>query len=87
MILSNDERLAILDEIISATERPTRKAYQFTRREFAERKGVTLSMAMGFLERGVAEGTLRRERLYVDGKRAWVYWRPEDERESQASRE
>jgi hypothetical protein len=79
--LTDENRLAILDEIIAVTERPKRKPYQFTRREYAERKGVTLMKAQGSLERAVGEGVLLRDEAFIDGKKCWVYWREEDEPE------
>ena len=79
MTLTNERRQTILDEIIAATERPQRQAYQFTRREYEEQKGCSQAKAQWALERMVAEGVLVREKADIDDKLLWVYWRPEDE--------
>ena len=78
MTLTDEQRLAILDEIIAATEPAKRQDYQFTRREYQEHTGVTQAQAQGRLERAVKNGTLLREKVHIDGQHPWVYWRPED---------
>ena len=87
MNLTDEQRAAILDEIIAITEPPKRKDYQFTAREYAERAGLSKSGAMKKLGKVARTGLLKRERVLVDCQWTYVYWRPEDElqRESQAS--
>jgi len=77
--LTDDRRLAILDEIIEATAPPRRKAYQFSRKEYQERKQITQSQAQHELKRLVDEGQLKRERVLLDSKWCDVFWRPGDE--------
>jgi len=77
--LTDDRRLAILDEIIAATTPPRRKAYQFSRLEYQERKGITQSQAQHELRRLVDNGQLKRQRVMLDSKWCDVFWRPEDE--------
>ena len=72
-------REAILDEIIAATAPPRRKPYQFSRREYQERRGITQAKAQHELRKLVAGGQLKVERVLLDGKWADVFWRPEDE--------
>ena len=79
MSLADEERSAILDEIILATAPPRRKAYQFTRREFQERRGITQAQARTLLENAVKAGTLLKARVLLDGKWCDVFWRAEDE--------
>ena len=79
MTLTDEQRQAILDEIVAVTEPPKRQEYQFTRREYQEHTGVTQAQAQGRLESAVKSGTLLRERVFIGGKRPWVYWRPEDD--------
>ncbi len=78
-MLTDEQRQAILDEIIAVTEPAKRKDYQFTRREYQECTGLTQDKAQGALERAVEAGILLREKALVDSKWTWVYWRPEDE--------
>ena len=75
MTLTDEQRMAILDEIIAVTRLPQRKPYQFTRKEYQERAGVTQWRAENTLDESVEAGTLLREKH----KNKWVYWRPEDE--------
>lgn len=81
-MMTDEQRMAILDEIIAATARPKQQPHQFTRREFAERKGVTVNMARTRLEKAVAAGILESTIVFLDGIRTWVYWRPGDDQEA-----
>ena len=64
MSLTDEQRMAILDEIVEATTPPAQKAYQFTRREYQDRRpGLTGAQAQGALERAVAAGVLKREQI------------------------
>ena len=91
MTLTDEQRSAILDEIILATTPAKRQAYQFTRREYQEQRGITQAQARTLLQNAVKAGQLLKARLLVQGKWCDVFWRPQDEpeddRESQASRE
>ena len=79
MTLTDEQRTAILDEIIAATAPKRRAAYQFTRREYQERLNITQAKARTLLQNAVKAGTLLKERMHVDGKLCDVFWRPEDE--------
>ncbi len=77
--MNDEQRLAILDEIIAVTTLPQRKQYQFTRREYQKRsKKLSRWQAQHELDQAVMAGTLRKERRYADGRKAIVYCRPED---------
>jgi len=80
--LTDEQRTAILDEIIAATAPRRRMAYQFTRREYQERRGVTQAQARTLLQNAVKAGKLLKERMLVDGKLCDVFWRPGDEPEA-----
>lgn len=82
MTLTDEQRSAILDEIVEATEPPRRKAYQFTRYEYQERKGVTQAAARTQLANAVKAERLMKARVLLDGKWCDVFWRPEDEPEA-----
>ena len=77
--MNDDQRTAILDEIIAVTTLPQRMEYQFTRREYQERTGLSRWQSQHELDQAVAVGALRKEKRYADGRAAIVYWRPEDE--------
>ena len=77
--LTDEQRQIILDEIIAVTAPRILKAYQFTRQEYQERAKIGRSVAQRALKKAVEDGLLKRELIHVGGKRAYVYWRLEDE--------
>ena len=79
MILTDERRQAILDEVVATNEPRRQREFEFTRREYQEYTGVTLANAKWALDRMMQDGTLLREKAFVDGHWPWVYWRPEDE--------
>ena len=62
--LTDEQRQAILDEVIAATMLPERKPYQFTRREYQERAGVSQHTAEGYLEKAVGTGLLLKKLIF-----------------------
>ena len=72
------DRRKILEEIAAAHRIRQRREWEFTRREFAEVANTTYERAKRVLDKKVEAGELMSEDVNVDGRRARVYWRPED---------
>ena len=79
MTLMDEQRNAILDEIIEVTMPRQRRPFEFTRREYQERAGLTQGQAARALIDAVEKTPLKTEKILLDGKWTNVYWRPEDE--------
>ena len=80
MTLTDEQRQAILDEIVEATTPPSKRDYQFTRMEYQERRPeLTVAQAQGTLNRAVDAGLLLKAQVFSDGHWAYVYWRAQDE--------
>ena len=82
MTLTDLQRQAILDEIVEMGQSRLQRPFEFTRREYQQRSGKSQDQAKGSLLRMVDAGQLRCEKAFVEGKWAWVYWRPQDELEA-----
>ena len=85
MTLTDEQRQAILDEIVAISTPRQRRDFEITRLEDQHETGLTLEQAKGALDRKVRVGQLQHEKALVDGHWTWVYWRLEDE--PQATRE
>ena len=82
MPLTDEQRMAILDEIIELSMPLIRQPYQFTVGEYHKRldgKVKTRSAAYHKLDTLAAKGKLKKTVAIVNGSRCNVYWRPEDE--------
>ncbi len=79
MNLTDERRTAILDEVRQHGMPRGQREFEFTRKQYQERHGLTLSQAQGELERMVKAESLKSERAFVDGKWPWVYWQPHNE--------
>lgn len=77
------DRRRILEEIAAAYYVRGRRAWEFTRREFAEIANCDYGKAAKILDEKVTSGELLSEQVRVNGKLARVYWRPGDVPESE----
>lgn len=81
--MDDDRRRAILREIAAlAPAQRTMEPYMFTVMDFAREKGWLRARTEDYLRCQVAQGKLRMDLNGYDprtGRRAAVYWRPEDE--------
>jgi len=68
VILSEDDRLAIVAEIAALTEPARLEAGEITKVMLAELKNIPLHKAANRLNRGVREGTLKVRLVKIDGK-------------------
>ena len=79
MTLTDQQRQAILDEIVAMGQPRRQRDFEFRRRDYQERTGLTQPQAKGALDRMVDAGQLKAEMAFEDGHWLWVYWRPQDE--------
>lgn len=75
-------RAEILAEITAAYKVRHQRDFEFTRKDFVEATGLSYERASRILKKMIEEGELLRASANVNGRRAWVYWRPEDEANS-----
>ena len=78
--MNDEERKAIVDEIMAEVMPPPLEAWQFTRKDFQDQTGLTMAKARHLLDRMVLEGKLKVEQRLIDGHWSNVFWRPGDER-------
>lgn len=79
--MNDTTKQAIFDELMAASGVVMQQEHHFTIREFAESQGVSGVTAARLLEELRAKGKLYREHIRThNGKRAWGYWVPEDEK-------
>lgn len=78
-MMNEDQRRAIFAEIagLAGIEKP-RQAHEFTIHEFAEHQGCTYDASRKALHKLAKDGILQARRTVVDGRKTWVFCRPED---------
>lgn len=82
MILSEDDRLAIVAEIAALTEPARLEAGEITKMMLAELKNIPPHKATNRLNRGVREGILKVRLVKFDGKWTNAYSRADSVTES-----
>ena len=77
--MNDEQRQAILDEIMKLGAPRRMRAFEFTRADYRNHVGCSRWQAENLLARLVDQGFLKEEQVLVNGHWSWIYWRPEDE--------
>jgi len=75
--MTDDQKAAMLDELIAMASMPEIKADEFTIADYMERAGVSYTRADREVEALLKGGVVTRRRAMCDGRRVWAYKRAE----------